>query len=52
VVTLEGRRMSVMAEGLFYLMLRLSDKRSCAVSYSSHRTPWLSRADGGSVIQH
>jgi AraC-like DNA-binding protein len=30
-------------------MLRLSDKRSCAVSYSPHRTLWLSRADGGSV---
>jgi len=38
-----------MAEGLFYLMLRLSDKRSCAVSYSPHRTLWLSSADGGSV---
>ena len=30
-------------------MLRLSDKRSCAVSYSPHRTLWLSRADGDSV---
>jgi hypothetical protein len=33
-------------------MLRLSDKRSCAVSYNPPRTPWLSRADGGSVGPH
>jgi hypothetical protein len=29
---LEGRRMSVMVEALFELMLHLSDKRRCAVS--------------------
>jgi len=35
-----------MVEVSSYLMLRLSDKRSCAVSYSSRRTLSLSRADG------
>jgi hypothetical protein len=30
-------------------MLRFSDKRSCAVLYNSHGTPWFSNADGGSV---
>src|ERR1035438_617760 len=49
VVTLEERRMSVMVEASSTRRCTCPDKRTCAVSYSSQRTLWLSRAEGGEV---
>jgi len=43
-MTLEGECLS---RGPFYLILHLSDKRGCAVSYRSDRTLCLSREEGG-----